>query len=136
MKNALIFIVCSLIYCTSQAQECENKNNEIKLEQINEMFGKMKNQSNWNIMNPMLFGYFFYDKSEEKLKSLNSELTAKGYKIANLFFNGKSYTLHVEKIESHSPLTLHKRNKELGELAKSKCIQSYDGFDVGPAPKS
>ena len=40
-------------------------------------------------------------------------------------------TLHVEKIETHSPTTLAKRNVELSQLAAEFEVEDYDGWDVG-----
>jgi hypothetical protein len=42
------------------------------------------------------------------------------------------YFLHVEKVEHHTPESLHRRNAEFDALAQRFELGSYDGMDVGP----
>ena len=43
--------------------------------------------------------------------------------------------MHVEKIETHTPETLNKRNGEFYALAEKYEVASYEGMGVGPVPK-
>ena len=45
------------------------------------------------------------------------------------------YWLHVEKIETHTPMSLDGRNDELYKLAHEFGIDTYDGMDIGPVEK-
>jgi hypothetical protein len=47
-----------------------------------------------------------------------------------------TYFLHVERVERHTPVSLHARNQELDALAKRHGIDAYDGMDVGPVEES
>jgi hypothetical protein len=64
-----------------------------------------------------------------------TELEAIGYRIVGIgaVENRGTYRLHVEKVETHTPASLHARNTELYSLASLLGIASYDGMDVGPA---
>ena len=43
------------------------------------------------------------------------------------------FWLHVEKVETHSPESLNKRNGELDRFASAFPSVEYDGMDVGPS---
>ena len=112
---------------------------ESQLENIEEMFRNMS-ENGWNVEGDLLFGYFFFHRTEQDLKNLLHHLSAKSYELAELFeiedgSTGKGtgrFVLHVERVETHSPESLAKRNVEFTELAVSWHIDLYDGFDVGP----
>ena len=101
------------------------------------MFSNMRAKAPWNVDGPLLWGYFFLDPSQEKLASVAKELIAAQYRVVGINeISGRNlFRLHVEKLEVHSPATLHARNGELYELAAKYKLASYDGMDVGPAPK-
>jgi hypothetical protein len=111
----------------------------IKLAQLEAMFADMRAKAPWNVDGPLLWGYFFVDPSGEKLKLAGSELEADGYRIVGLQprknKEGLQYfQLHVERVEVHSPSSLHLRNKAFYDLADKHGLKSYDGMDVGPVP--
>lgn len=135
-STSLLALLLALSMASVHADECETRNNNIPLERIQGMFSQMRNQAKWDTSAPLAWGYFFFDPSQSKLTEISKYLGSTGYKAVELFFNGKNFTLHVEKIEVHTPESLNQRNIELGALAKKQCIGSYDGFDVGPATKS
>lgn len=83
----------------------------------------------------LLYGYFFYDKDKLKLEQLKKELVAQLYNIVKLErINGNiEFTLHVEKVESHTRQSLLEREEGLRLLATKYQVASYDGFDVGNA---
>jgi hypothetical protein len=101
------------------------------------MFSNMRAKAPWNVDGPLLWGYFFFDPSSSKLHRAASELQVAGYRIVSVQeVPGKGvFRLHVEKVEVHSPESLHTRNGEFYRLAEKHGIASYDGMDVGPAPK-
>ena len=107
----------------------------IEFSQLEGMFSNIRAKTKWNVDGPLLWGYFFFDPSAEKLKTLASELEAAGYTVVDLrkVTQRNSFLLHVERVETHSPTTLHTRNAEFYKLAEKYSVASYDGMDVGPA---
>ena len=100
-----------------------------------EIFQAIADQTDWDMSNEMLWGYFFTDDSEEKLTVFSERLTGMGYHFVEISEGDETddpLTLHVEKIEIHSPDTLDVRNQELAALAEEMGLSSYDGMDVGP----
>lgn len=100
-----------------------------------EMFESIAEQTDWDMNEEMLWGYFFTDDDAEKLETFSERLSEMGYHFVDIS-NGDEiddpFTLHVEKIEVHTPDTLDKRNAELAALAAEMGLSSYDGMDVGP----
>jgi hypothetical protein len=99
------------------------------------MFANMRTRTKWDVDGPLLWGYFFFDPSEVKLKQAADELANAGYHIVSLEAVPEkgTYRLHVEKVETHTPASLDARNNDFYELAGRYSIASYDGMDVGPA---
>ena len=108
----------------------------IQLTQIEAMFSDMRARAPWNVDGPLLWGYFFFDPSEQKLRNVAKELE-KNYRVVSVAEvpGRRSFRLHVEKVEVHTPASLHARNLEFYELAARFGLASYDGMDVGPAPR-
>ena len=106
----------------------------IELKMLEDMFSGMRAQTNWNVDGPMLWGYFFTDRSTEKLEKTATHLTAQGYRLVGIRETDDDSTqvLHVERAEAHSPETLFARNAALSEIANQFGLDSYDGMDVGP----
>ncbi|MES2510242.1 MAG: ribonuclease E inhibitor RraB [Pseudomonadota bacterium] len=102
------------------------------------MFSNIRTKTKWDVDGPLLWGYFFFDQNQEKLKQAASELEGTGFRVVGLEqVEGKAFfRLHVEKVEVHTPASLHARNSEFYLLADRLSIASYDGMDVGPAPVS
>ena len=113
----------------------------IELSQLEEMFGNIAAKSDWNMSGPMLWGYFFTDRSRTKLEALVPVLQQSGCRFVDLFEpeleEGEEpyFFLHVEKEETHSPSSLQERNAAFYALAHRYGIDSYDGMDVGPVAK-
>jgi hypothetical protein len=107
----------------------------IELEALEDMFSKIRANTNWNVDGPMLWGYFFTDPSENKIRKAAAHLTSQGYRFVGTHLTGDGSTrfLHVERVEVHSPQTLFARNEQLYVLAELLGLDSYDGMDVGPA---
>jgi hypothetical protein len=108
----------------------------IELGMLEDMFSGMRANTNWNVDGPMLWGYFFTDRSAEKLQKAAEHLTAQGYRLVGIHAsdNGGTRVLRVERIEAHSPRTLFARNEVLYDVANQFGLDSYDGMDVGPVP--
>ena len=115
-----------------------NEEDRIDRAVLEEMFANIRTNTTWPIDGDMLWGYFFIDKDEAKLDRAGKELEAKGYRYVGILRpdsddddQGTLY-LHVERIETHTVETLHRRNMELYELAEQLGLETYDGMDVGP----
>ena len=106
----------------------------IELGMLEDMFSAMRAKTNWNVDGPMLWGYFFTDRSAENLEKAATHLTARGYRFVRIHEtdDGSTRVLHVERVEVHSPQTLFARNEMLYEVAYQFGLDSYDGMDVGP----
>jgi hypothetical protein len=113
----------------------------IELDQLEEMFANIAEGAKWDMSQPMLWGYFFTDRSREKLESVVPALERDGCRYVALFVpeldEGQEpyYFLHVEKEEVHTPASLHERNAQFYALADLHGLDSYDGMDVGPLPE-
>ena len=105
--------------------------NELTL--LEEIFRRMREEAGWETSEDLLWGYFFFHKNRAPLARLAERLVELDYAIVEIELrdDGTLYRLHVERIETHSPDSLQRRNRELDDLAKSYGIQ-YDGWDVGP----
>ena len=106
----------------------------IQLAQVEAMFANMRAKAPWNVDGPLLWGYFFFDPSREKLEQAASELQPAGYRVVGLsqVQGQQRFRLHVERVEVHTPATLDARNQEFYALAERLGLASYDGMDVGP----
>src|ERR1035438_1731476 len=56
----------------------------IDLGMLEDMFSGMRAKTNWNVDGPMLWGYFFTDRSAEKLEKAATHLTAQGYHLVGI----------------------------------------------------
>ena len=106
----------------------------ITLDTVQKMFGSMRRDAPWNIDGDLLWGYFFTDPDQQQLDAVARRLVKAGYRKVSIYLteDGSASVLHVERVETHTPDTLHARNQELYRLAAEVGISSYDGMDVGP----
>ena len=106
----------------------------IEKAQLIEMFEGMRAQAPWDVDSDLLWGYFFTDENRKSLTRLAAKLVSLKFRLVEIRpdENQAGFWLHVEKVETHSPDTLHDRNQELYDLADEYCV-NYDGMDVGPA---
>jgi hypothetical protein len=104
----------------------------IRKDLIEDMFDNMK-RNNWDVDGDLLWGYFFIDRDPVKLEKLADYLVSIGYSYVEIYPDEERALLwlHVEKIETHTIMSLDKRNKELHNLARDFEIQDYDGMDAG-----
>ena len=112
---------------------------ESQLNGIREIFAEAKQEDNWNTDEPMLYSFYFVDKSVDKLEKLGLKLEADGYDFIDIFELGDEetekstgeYLLHIDKIEVHTPESVARRNVEFQKLADEFEIEFYDGWEVG-----
>lgn len=110
-----------------------------QLEGIKQIFAEAKQEDNWNLEEPMLYSFYFVDKSIEKLEKLGLKLEADGYDFVDIFELGDEetnestgdYLLHIDKVEIHTPESLAQRNVEFQTLANEFELESYDGWEFG-----
>jgi hypothetical protein len=109
----------------------------ITLEALKTMFAGMRadtGHEKWNVDGDLLWGYFFTDPDPRKLQSLADYLAKNGYHYVNIYptDDKRTFFLHVERIEHHTPESLNQRNVEFYKLVKQFHVDTYDGMDVGP----
>ena len=126
----------SFLFGVGGAEPEKSAKSKIPLEQLEDMFADMRSQTKWNLDGDMLWGYFFTDPDPNKLEPVAKHLSDAGYRVVAIYPNDdrSTHVLHVERIEYHTPKTLHVRNQEFEALAARQRIATYDGMDVGPAP--
>lgn len=114
-------------------------NKSITIAQLEDMFNNISAKTDLDMNGPMLWGYFFTHHEKNKLEQAKIQLEDQGYRYVDIFLADKDETtepdlwfLHVEKIETHSPESLDKRNDEFYIFAEKFGLDSYDGMDVGP----
>lgn len=123
---AVFFALLSITSC-STLQDNERQAN------INSIFDKMELQG-IDLQQPLLYGYFFYDKDKSKLEKLKDKLLKDNYKLVRLEkTEEQEFVLHVEKVEIHSRASLLERENQLDQLSKTFQVATYDGWDVGNA---
>jgi hypothetical protein len=104
------------------------------LQQLEDMFSNVRAQTKWDVDGEMLWGYFFTDPDPKKLEPVAERLARSGYRVVRIYETDDQSThfLHVERVEKHTPETLHVRNGEFETLASEFGLECYDGMDVGP----
>ena len=103
----------------------------ITLSQVEDLFARMGEEL--DVEEELLWGYFFTDADKKKLAPLRDELVRSGYREVGLYQTDdeKTYFLHVEKVERHTPASLDERNRHFYAFADRFGVESYDGMDVG-----
>jgi len=91
----------------------------MNLPEIQEMFQRMRSDAGWDVDAELLWGYFFTGESKRALKAVQDGLAAQGYRFVELRRDeeGPFFWLHVERVETHSPQTLHARSQAFHQLA-------------------
>ncbi len=113
--------------------------NRIPRAQLQEMFDNISATTDWDMSGDMLWGYFFTDSDKSALERASEKLQKQGYRFVDLIQPEDEGTplpyffLHVEKVETHTVDSLHRRNTELDAFARANGLDTYDGMDVGPA---
>jgi len=108
-------------------------------ESLVEMFQNIEENTEWNISDDLLWGYFFTHSEPKKLEAAASVLAKQGYALVSVYLSEKEHTddpdmywLHIEKPETHTPKSLDERNDAFYIFANEFGVDSYDGMDVGP----
>jgi hypothetical protein len=135
-RRIALFSLLAVVLAVITGQAAAQSAKRIQLAQLEQMFTNMRAQTKWNVDGPLLWGYFFFDPSAEKLQRVATELETMGYHVVSIEqpSGKKVFRLHVEKVETHSPASLGERNQQFYALAERYSLASYDGMDVGPAP--
>lgn len=114
----------------------------ITIEQLDEMFNEIIEQDQWDVSEPLLWGYFFTDNDPAKLESVVPKIQAMGYTVVDIFQEEKEdeneadlFYLHIEKVEIHNSKSLDQRNDEFYIFADQNGLDSYDGMDAEPVAK-
>lgn len=104
------------------------------LAMVEDLFAKMRADGSMDVDGELLWGYFFTDPDKAKLRPAAQELERLGYRFVSLYVTADKGThfLHVERIERHTPQSLHEANQAFQALAERHGLQAYDGMDVGP----
>ena len=107
-----------------------------------EMFDSIAERGDWDMSQPMLWGYFFTNREPSALRAVISTLQRDDYEFVDVYQSEKDtpssedlWWLHVQRVEVHTVDTLFARNELLSEFARRHGIDSYDGMDVGPPPE-
>lgn len=110
----------------------DSKENE--LQNIKNMFERMKSEAKWDMTKPMLWGYFFLDPDKKKLEALSKKLNKEKFNIVSIneTDDKELYRLHIEEKGIHTPESLIKQNNIFTNLAKENDVENFDGWDVGP----
>lgn len=129
----LAFAVATTVATTATAQPAPPAQ-RLTLEQMEAMFQNMRSRTQLNVDGELTWGYYFTDPSAAKLKPLAEELAGMGYRVVGVTAtsSGALHILQAEKVEAHTPQTLHARNQVFYGLASKHGVASYDGMDVGP----
>ncbi len=108
----------------------------IEKAQLVEMFEGMRTQAHWDVDADLLWGYFFTGEDQDAMRRLAKKLVTMSYHFVEIRPDeGESgFWLHVERVETHSPDSLHQRNQKLERLADKYSV-NYDGMDAGPVPE-
>lgn len=132
----LFLLLFSVLMASAHAQ-APSTSQKISIETLEQMFSNIRAKTKWNVDGELLWGYFFFDPSPEKLRALAEELSTEGYRVVGIYpANGKpKYVLHIEKVEHHTPQSLDARNQAFYALSEARGIESYDGMDVGAIPQ-
>lgn len=108
------------------------------IEELREIFERMKRNTGWDHGSDLLWGYFFTHSSRGALDAVAPVLQAQGYRLIDVYLSDKEdpaepdlWWLHVEKVETHSPESLFAREERLTGFATKHDIE-YDGWEVGP----
>lgn len=115
----------------------------IRLEMLQEFFSdtRQKNASAskpWSIDKVCRWSYFFVDEDREKLVPVARHMESLGYEFMDIADPDDDdedpfFYLRLDRIELHTPESLHARVLELYRIAEQFEIADYDGMNVGAA---
>ena len=91
-------------------------------------------KAGWNPDGDLLWGYFFIDNDPQKFDALRIRLEQMGFSFVDISELDEDdqpsgeHMLHVEKVETHGPLSLAKRNVEFTDLALEYGVRMMGGM--------
>jgi len=142
---ALLFVSVFLTNITfvQGAGKSDVPGKNINITHINMMFDNIKKNTNWDTSADLRWSYYFSNSDRSQLEKAQKKLVAKGYRFVDLHISEDddefapigSYYLQIDKIETHSPTSLNKRNDEFFTFANELGLDAYGGMDAGPAIK-
>lgn len=93
-------------------------------------------RSTWKIDEECRWSYFFIDRDRERLLPIADYLAPSAYEFIGTLDPDESddnpvFYLRLDRVETHTPASLHARNTSLYGLAQQFGVLGYDGFDVG-----
>jgi hypothetical protein len=95
-----------------------------------EMFATMAAEG-LDLSMPLRWGYFLFHSAPEPLAELSAEMEELGYSCESLHeADDGQWVLQLVKTEVHTADSLHLRNLKLNELAATREIDLYEGWDV------
>lgn len=99
-------------------------------------FNHIRNTSNWDLNDDMLWGYYFINGSKFPLVLISWFLPVFGYRTVDITERkeNKMWWLHSERIQTNTLDSLSTRDVRFQRLAKLAFNSDYDGWDVGPTP--
>jgi hypothetical protein len=104
---------------------------QIPLADLEPMFARLR-QAGWNVDRPLLWSYFFIGKDAAALDNVRGKLASQGYRHADTSTHrGGVLLLQMDRVETHSVASLHRRNEELFSLAASLGNIEYEGVEAG-----
>jgi hypothetical protein len=102
------------------------------LDDLESLFKKMNNEG-FDTSLELRWGFYFVDPNRDKLETIFSELSDKGYCLEKIYkadSNDSFWTIHVSKVDILTAEQLYKRNLAFNELAIYCQVELYDGWDV------
>jgi hypothetical protein len=140
--GSIVTIVGILVVIAIRKKKRDENRGNIPMEALEQMFAGMKNQAGWNTDGDLLWSYFFLDPERTQLEPLAEHLGKMGYRVVSIDAPDPEeddehglHRLQVDRVETHTPASLAKRNAELSALASEFGVESYDGMEAGPVPE-
>jgi len=108
------------------------------LKHMKQLFSYINKVAPGKASEDLLWNYYFTHNEPSKLEQVKDVLISLGHSSGEIYRSSNEspneadlFWLRVEKVESHTPESLHQRNDELFQLAYDFGIDSYDGMEVG-----
>ena len=101
--------------------------------QLEQRFSEVRAAKKLRVDKPLRWEYRFSSSDLKALEDLSVQLAAENYKIVTLHApraGEPAATLHVMRVEQHTPASLLQRGEELGRRAMEHGA-TYDGVDAG-----
>lgn len=103
----------------------------ISFESVQALFTRM-HENGIDTDRDKLYGYYFTHHSKTALEKAATALQNQGFTLVDIAADETGHWwLHVERIEVHTPQSLHALNLSLYQIADTYGLSSYDGYDIG-----